>query len=167
MKTYLITNKINGRQYIGETNQSLSNRFSQHACSSRGTMTELKKDMLVYGKQSFTIALIDESEISKEALYIKQYNTLYPNGYNRESGGEKGFTIHEDTRQLMSKAKANWTTPWFNKAIKCIDTNKIYQSCTDACKDLSLDASHLSKVLTGKRQSTGGLRFEYLPGKVG
>ena len=36
-----------------------------------------------------------------EDFYIKEYNTLYPNGYNKETGGISGYAICDDTRNKI------------------------------------------------------------------
>ncbi len=48
------------------------------------------------------------------------------------------------------------------KAIICVNTGKIYKSLSEACLDLNLISSNLSKVLKGKRLSINGLEFKYV-----
>tara|TARA_R100000951_G_scaffold115148_3_gene122319 strand:+ start:1886 stop:2791 length:906 start_codon:yes stop_codon:yes gene_type:complete len=47
------------------------------------------------------------------------------------------------------------------KKIKCVDQNIIFNSIKIAAKYYNLDESCISKVCKGKRNQTGGLKFEY------
>ncbi|KKM61187.1 hypothetical protein LCGC14_1534250, partial [marine sediment metagenome] len=42
---------------------------------------------------------------SMECYYIQHLNTIYPSGYNFESGGHKGKTHTEETKRKMSEAQ--------------------------------------------------------------
>ena len=59
---YKITNTINNKIYIGQTIQSLQNRWKRH-CSNKGTIDELnmviKKAILKYGKENFEVISIN------------------------------------------------------------------------------------------------------------
>lgn len=48
-----------------------------------------------------------------------------------------------------------------NKPILCLDNNKVYDSITQAAKELGCDPSHISACCKGKRYRVKGLRFEY------
>jgi group I intron endonuclease len=39
-----------------------------------------------------------------EQFLIEECNSLYPNGYNLESGGRKGTTLHDDTKSKLREA---------------------------------------------------------------
>jgi group I intron endonuclease len=90
MIVYKITNIVNGKVYIGQTVRTLKARWAQH-CSKKGCLliyNAIKK----YGKDSFTIEQIhlanSLNELNqKETEYIKIFNSLYPNGYNLNTGG--------------------------------------------------------------------------------
>lgn len=85
MFIYKITNKINGKVYIGQTIRSISVRFCKHCNNSKNTVisSAIKK----YGRDNFTVEEIDgansQSELNyKEWLWIQKSNSLVPNGYN-------------------------------------------------------------------------------------
>ncbi len=94
---YKIQNKINGKVYIGQS-IDIDKRIKEHFYKA-----ENKKDISYnsaihhairkYGKENFECSVIEEcnqSELDdKERGYIKQYNSLSPNGYNISSGGQK------------------------------------------------------------------------------
>jgi group I intron endonuclease len=84
---YKITNKINGKIYIGQTRMSLNKRWYYHLYSSK------KKNDCVfsrainkYGKNSFDIEILEIVELAvlteKEQFYMQKFNSLLPNGYN-------------------------------------------------------------------------------------
>jgi group I intron endonuclease len=64
-KIYKITNKLNGKIYVGQTIKSLEDRFQKHCC---GTSAKdkyhfnmaIKKAIRKYGKDNFTIELIEK-----------------------------------------------------------------------------------------------------------
>lgn len=92
MRIYLITNTVNGKQYVGQTIHTLSERWANH-CSKNSGCIALKNAIHKYGKDSFKIEEIDtaskrEDLDEKERFWISKLNTLSPNGYNLKSGGE-------------------------------------------------------------------------------
>ena len=109
MIVYKITNKITGKSYIGQTVSSLSKRWSDHN-SSKKNCTYLKRSIEKYGKNAFQIKILVrcnniEEMNHREQYYIKLFNTLAPNGYNLESGGNNK-RLHEETKLKMRKPKS-------------------------------------------------------------
>lgn len=108
MIVYKITNKVNGKIYIGQTRSSLHSRWRAH-CSAGSNARGLAGAVSKYGKDSFYLEVIFETncreELSKkECEFIKQFNSLAPNGYNLTSGGEGGYIRSDETRKLLSEA---------------------------------------------------------------
>ena len=62
--------------------------------------------MLKYKIENFTCELLGTSTERLvdvlESFFIKRFNTLHPNGYNLETGGNRFKTLSEQTRQKMS-----------------------------------------------------------------
>lgn len=108
---YVITNTVNGKQYVGQTTRTLAVRWYYHIRSSRdGSTGALPHAILKHSAEAFKIEQIDiasslEELNKKEAHYILQLKTLAPYGYNLTSGGE-GFKVSEETKQKISKAGA-------------------------------------------------------------
>ena len=110
---YKVTNKINGKIYIGQTIQSVKDRWYRHCGKSGISKAELnthfKRAILKYGKENFTIETIevcDSTELNdREKFYISYYNS-YINGYNSTIGGQNGSkpfkTSKEDEAQIIS-----------------------------------------------------------------
>ena len=61
---YKITNKINGKIYIGQTAKSIKERFNQH-CLKWSCCTKFKYAINKYGKENFIIEQIDHAHTSK------------------------------------------------------------------------------------------------------
>jgi group I intron endonuclease len=90
MVIYLVTNKINGKQYVGQTIRPLSERWRDHCRLDRDNY--FHRAIHKYGKENFDIEVIDTAENEdeldrKEIDWIQKLNTMIPNGYNLKSGG--------------------------------------------------------------------------------
>lgn len=93
---YKITNNVNGKVYIGQTIQTVKERFYQHCatkCSDSVLNMAIHRAIKKYGKSNFTIEVIEEVEQNilndREKYWIKYYNS-YKNGYNSTEGGQDG-----------------------------------------------------------------------------
>lgn len=47
------------------------------------------------------------------------------------------------------------------KKIYCIETGKTFMSTADAAREMGLKASYITKALTGKQKTAGGMHFQY------
>jgi group I intron endonuclease len=111
MIIYKATNIINDKVYIGQTKNSLKIRKRKHINDMRKSNTYFSNALNKYGSSKFVWEVIEDCE-SKEELdemefhYIKQYNSLKPNGYNMTLGGEgsSGYRHSSRIRKKMSKA---------------------------------------------------------------
>ena len=89
---YKIWNERNEKVYIGQTTQSLSQRWVNHkyACNSNKS-GHLYAAMRLYGEKYFHIEQIEECANEKlderERFWISYYNS-YHNGYNMTLGGQ-------------------------------------------------------------------------------
>ena len=81
---YLITNRVNGKTYVGQTWMTLSARWKSHnKPSSKGKCPHLFNALLKYGKENFTIEEIDSVKTQKRAnileiAWSRAYNHAYP-----------------------------------------------------------------------------------------
>jgi group I intron endonuclease len=103
---YKITNKENGMNYIGQTIQSLEDRWRQHRKKS-STCLYLKRAFEKYGIDNFIFEMIcscDNEELDKlEIQYMTEFNSIVPNGYNLREGGNSG-RHNEETKRKISQA---------------------------------------------------------------
>lgn len=94
---YKITNKINGKNYIGQS-IDIERRIKDHFWKSK-CMKDISFNSILhqairkYGPDNFEWTVIEECSISNidslEQKYITQYNSITPNGYNILPGGQK------------------------------------------------------------------------------
>lgn len=106
MIIYKITNKINGKIYIGQTVRSLTERISEHL---RKRQSLVSKAIFKYGIENFTIEQIDHAHSinelnAKEQYWIDFYDCITPNGYNQCEGGGNtvGYHHSEEAKLKMS-----------------------------------------------------------------
>lgn len=96
---YKITNKINNKVYIGKTIRSLDVRFKEHLRDSAIKDSKLYRAIRKYGKENFSIELIEEVEeeslSERERFWIKE-NDSYYHGYNSTFGGEGESSVDEE-----------------------------------------------------------------------
>lgn len=143
---YTITNKINNKIYIGQSNHC-KRRFSEHKSPS-----SLKKAGAIYlafkkyGIENFEFKIIHECLIEelndKEIFYIKELNTLSPNGYNLNSGGNVPIEISEETRKKMSKAQSGKNNPMYGKE----RSEEHKEKLSIALKGRKLTEEHIQKI---------------------
>lgn len=98
---YCITNKVNGKKYIGQTTATIKKRMSQHFSKSKQRKYAIYLAIQKYGKENFIIEEIEKIESyskekliellnDKEIYYIKKYHSLVDEyGYNITKGGNQ------------------------------------------------------------------------------
>lgn len=103
---YITTNLVNGKQYIGM--HSTDNVDDGYL----GSGTLLLKAIKKYGKENFTREILEfcpDVSIAhyNEGIFIAEYNTLVPNGYNISPKGGLGGkgSVSEETKKILSKIK--------------------------------------------------------------
>lgn len=107
---YKVTNKINGKFYIGQTIQSLKDRWYRHCAKKSLSEAEMnmhiKRAILKYGKENFTVEAIEEcdSELlnEKERFYIDYFDS-YHNGYNSTEGGQDGTKPLQTSKEIQKE----------------------------------------------------------------
>lgn len=137
MHLYKVTNKINGKIYIGLTTKSLERRWQQH-CTPSNTCSFLQKAIAKYGKQNFTIEELEQVMCPvvlsyKEQYYITKFNSLAPNGYNLTSGGEHSFKFsHIVIAKIAAANTGKKRTPEYKENCRQRQLGKIPSTTTRA-----------------------------------
>lgn len=140
---YKVTNKINGKIYIGQTHLSLAKRKWLHNKSASDNInTVFYKALRKYGIDNFRWEILcyckeDKDLNKKEILNIQTLKTLIPNGYNMTEGGEN---------------RSGKNNPMYNRrqSQKCKDINRKMR----LGKNLSIVIRNkISEGLRGKRCS--------------
>tara|TARA_Y100000389_G_C17322838_1_gene443972 strand:+ start:113 stop:814 length:702 start_codon:yes stop_codon:yes gene_type:complete len=119
---YIITTKYSEKKYIGQAVHLLSNgkkwgasgRWKNHIIKAlnykenvyKSSCRALDNAIRKYGVDNFTVDILkvcEEKDLNYwEEFYIKEYNTLYPNGYNLTTGGAS-HRKSDNTKKLMSE----------------------------------------------------------------
>lgn len=107
---YIIKNTKNDKVYIGQTCQSLHERFLRHTRDStlkKRSKYKLYSAINKYGKDCFYIEPLETGLTSDEAdcqevHYIEKYNS-YENGYNSTRGADKKTISKVDDVDLLLK----------------------------------------------------------------
>lgn len=103
MIIYKITNKLNGKVYIGQTTRSLAARIYEHIHNH----SRVGKDIVKYGRDNFDISVIDNAKTKEELddleiFWIAWYNSTQ-NGYNILRGGK----ATKDELRMINKLGLN------------------------------------------------------------
>lgn len=115
---YLTKNLVNGKRYVGW--HATNKLYDAYIGSGHFLTKSIKK----YGKKNFINGIIEfcneTNFLQREKYWIKEYNTMTPNGYNLTEGGEgsigykhtlenielfKNRKYSEESRKKMSLAK--------------------------------------------------------------
>lgn len=124
MIVYIIRNRANGKCYVGQTVQTLEQRWYLHVKAAKGSSRlPIHCAIRKYGAEAF-----DRSQLSSafsleeldalECRFIAQCNSMTPNGYNRTTGG-KGFNGRhtEESKRKMSLGVPTGHSTWKGKKL--------------------------------------------------
>ena len=160
---YLITNLINNKKYIGQTQQGREEkRWQEHFVYTVNDNKLLHNAIRKYGSENFEVKTI-ETDIPEELIdereryYIKYYNTFYLNkqGYNMTEGGQgiHGYIHTEETKQQIKESNlATW------QKIKEEEPERYAQLCLNrslANKGKPKSAEHRAKMSVIASTRTG------------
>jgi group I intron endonuclease len=112
MFVYLVTNKINGKKYVGQhSGSNLQRYWDRHVRMALASPTDrvraIYSAIRKYGADSFEIEpllIVDTKEEMDfhEIDLIKRLNTKVPHGYNLTDGGDGVLNPSQESRQKMS-----------------------------------------------------------------
>ena len=94
MVIYLLLNKANSMIYVGQTIGRLHDRWVKHLSQARiGSMSAIAKAIRKHGGDNFLVLWIDSADSLEElnrleTEYIAAYQSIVPNGYNLQPGGD-------------------------------------------------------------------------------
>lgn len=120
---YLVTCLTTGKHYVGQTTGSVARRWTNHksgAKAGRGYL--LGSAIQKHGVENFTIETVATAQSmeelnEKEISWIKQSNSLAPNGYNLKTGGSRGKNTPEIRAKIGASNRNRQRTPEERKAM--------------------------------------------------
>jgi len=109
---YLVTNKINGKQYVGQTIREPFKRWYAHCSGYRGKNPHksIMRDAIIkYGKDNFTFEVIHTAHSQRELDVMEQFyayalKTFAPGGYNLKAGSGRG-EVSQELKNFWSKQR--------------------------------------------------------------
>lgn len=149
---YVITNNVNGKQYVGKTTTSLQRRFRQHCSDSKRESENsrpLYRAMNKYGIEHFSIKELEQcsSEESsvKEIYWIEKLGT-YHNGYNATFGGDGRILFDYDkiVEKYLELKNQKETADFFG-----CDTDTVRKACQERNVSI-LSSQEVAKERTSK-----------------
>lgn len=151
MKLYIITNRVNGKRYVGITSRSIKERWLEHVqAASAGDRRALCCAIRKYGKESFDIQVASSAETwdelcAKERDFISALSTICPAGYNMTSGGDGVNGLPPEIIERI--AKGNRGRRHSEDAIMKIGLARMGHEVTPETKE-KMSKAHKGKVLT-------------------
>lgn len=144
MIIYKVTNKINGKVYIGKTKRSLEARWKQHCrdVGSKHAHFKIQDAIKEFGADAFTVEQIDvaastDEGNAKEMHWIKHYNSI-ENGYNTSPGGKNGGHYHK---------------------VMNVETGEVYNSMIEACKAMGVSHGAIAQAVKNPKWTCCGYHW--------
>lgn len=165
------------------TRQGISDRWSKH--KSKRNTGRLKEAILEYGPESFSIQVLEKHECLIDAMiseltYIKELNSMYPNGYNnlytkdasdKMRFKQKNRSKSDETKLAISigltglKQSKETVQKRIDRFYKPITDQhgSMYNSISEASKALGIPIPSICHVLSGKTLSPRhGYKFQFV-----
>ena len=98
---YILEDKTNEMKYVGQTTKTFNERMGGHFYGSQYVDKAIKD----HGIDNFSIITMQCSEEHldwMEREWIVEMNSLFPNGYNLETGGNKNKHFSEESKRKNS-----------------------------------------------------------------
>lgn len=105
---YKVTNTVNGKVYVGQTTQTMKERWGQHVRETKiGSQYIFHRAIRKYGAEAFHVEVLCEcvslEEMNrKERKYAWLHNAMSPHGYTLKAGNGKGAASQE-LRESISR----------------------------------------------------------------
>ena len=146
---YIITNNINKKVYIGQTNDPKRRErehFSFGYIKDKKEIKILYNAMIKYGIQNFNFSIIEgpvENYNEREKFWIEHYNSLTPNGYNMTKGGEEPPVFHGETHPMSTHIAKE-----IEQIQKYLKENK--KSILEIAEEFNYNVSSINRINQGQ-----------------
>lgn len=163
---YVITNRVNNKQYVGKTEFELQTRFEQHKRDStkeRCKYRPLYRAINKYGIENFSISELEncsqEESCEKEIYWVSKLGTYGKGGYNATPGGDgrpwvdvgllefleasgltrsemQEFTGHDFATLRNKLGRVIKKAVKSCKSVMNIDTGEVFESLSEAARSV-------------------------------
>lgn len=134
-RVYCYTNQVTGQKYVGCTHLHQSTRAGKNGRQYVKTCSAFGAAITKYGWNNFQYEVLENNLTKEQAevneqFWISKLDTIYPNGYNLDSGGRSGHKEHNITKQKISDSRLGEKHHYFGKHLQKEHKNKISVSMT-------------------------------------
>ena len=127
---YKITNKLNNKIYIGQSN-NITRRFSEHQTKGSSSRIPVDEAIQKYGKENFSFEIIEECPLDKlnerESYWINYYDTVV-NGYNCSIGGDFQSIGENNGRAILTEQDVKIIRQAYNEHKRRKDVYKLFEN---------------------------------------
>lgn len=157
MIVYRILNKLDGKEYVGQTVKRFNQRYPGGKWWLYSSNDHLKAAANKHGVDNFEVTILrddidDLQELDAvEREYIRSHNTIYPHGYNHQDGGQYAEIRkhHPLIGEKIAKTKSNGRT------YRLLDNENgeihEFTNISAFCRERDLSLSQISQVLASRR----------------
>ena len=151
---YRITCLITRLSYIGATVKPVKDRWKEHArrATTFAKNNPMYADVRKYGEANFVVLTIHktydfDTAMTLERAAIAEYDTVWPRGYNLQTGGRVGAKHHEISRKRVADSHKGESNPFYGKThgAKTIERIKETRKTSQAWKQ-AMDKLHESNI---------------------
>ena len=169
---YVIMNNVNGKCYVGQTVRTFHRRYDGGHWDKNTSSVYLKRASVKYGKDNFTVWILEEGNFPAEALNKKEefwateLDSYAPNGYNMQGAGGNKYH-HESTKQKIGNATRGHKLPerykqemrenW-GKRVVCSDGRE-FPSIRNTAKEIGVCQRTMLDLIKGVLKHHKGLTY--------
>lgn len=126
---YKITNKLNGKVYIGQSN-NIERRFYEHQTKGESSRIPLDTEIKTIGKENFTYEIIEECEIDKlneREAYWEVFYDSRKTGYNKIKCGTTNLIGENNPNKKLTEQDIYFIRQCYNQHKKQQDVYELYK----------------------------------------
>lgn len=171
MIVYKLTNKINGKSYIGITRYSSAKRWREHLYDAKkGQPRAISGALRKHGATGFEVSILYEAADLAELKVVErgliaQYGTLAPRGYNMTNGGDVSDVVCRSGEDSNRSLLTNEIVIFIRQPINSAITNDDMRTVVAEKFNVSVSRDCIGDARRGDRWSH--LNEEYPPIKIG